>query len=249
MDTSPREKVYPVHKIALVLDALAAEGMPTEDALKQIRLSKDAIASSTTRVSLNQVIDCYNYAASRVRDPSFAYRAGLRAHLSAYGMYGFAILSSMNYRQTMQFAVNYHLLATPLTIMQFSESDGCGIWHLNPISNTRIDSRLYKFIVEMQFGIILSLHRDVMGRRFQHENFRSPIRKRTMQTSIEPCSVRLSRSVNLPIDCCSTQVGSTAPRGSAMRLRTRPCWVFATDKLRSFSFVEASPGKSGKISC
>jgi hypothetical protein len=102
-----------------------------------------------------------------VRDPKFAYRTGLRAHLSAYGMYGFAILSSMNYRQTMQFAVNYHLLATPLTIMQFSENDGCGIWHLNPISSTRIDSRLYKFFIEMQFGIILSLHLDVMGPSFR----------------------------------------------------------------------------------
>jgi AraC-like DNA-binding protein len=171
MDTSPSEKVYPVNKIALVLDALAAEGMPTDGALKQMRLSKEAIASSTTRVSLNQVIDCYDYAASCVRDPYFAYRTGLRAHLSAYGMYGFAILSSMNYRQTMQFAVNYHLLATPLTNMQFSETDGCGIWHLNPISNTRIDSRLYKFIVEMQFGIILSLHRDVMGPSFSARQF------------------------------------------------------------------------------
>jgi AraC-like DNA-binding protein len=71
----------------------------------------------------------------------------------------------------MQFAVNYHLLATPLTNMEFSEDDGCGIWHLNPISNTRIDSRLYKFIVEMQFGIILSLHRDVMGPSFSAREF------------------------------------------------------------------------------
>src|ERR1700730_1442176 len=102
MDTRPSEKVYPVIKIALVLDALAAEGIPIDDALKQMRLSKDAIASSTMRVSLNQVIDCYDYAASRVRDPYFPCRTGLRAHLSAYGMYGFAILSSMNYRQTMQ---------------------------------------------------------------------------------------------------------------------------------------------------
>jgi hypothetical protein len=92
MDISPSEKVYPVIKIAFVLDALAAEGMSIDGVLKQMRLSKDAIASSTTRVSLNQIIDCYDYAASRVRDPYFAYRTGLRAHLSAYGMYGFAIL-------------------------------------------------------------------------------------------------------------------------------------------------------------
>jgi hypothetical protein len=220
MDTSPSEKVYPVNKIALVLDALAAEGMPTDDALKQMCLSKDAIASSTTRVSLNQVIDCYHYAASHVRDPYFACRTGLRAHLSAYGMYGFAILSSMNYRQTMQFAVNYHLLATPLTNMQFSESDGCGIWNLNPISNTRIDSRLYKFIVEMQFGIIVSLHRDVMGPSFSAREFQVTYPQTNDAEEYRAmfgAPVSFGRSAN-----SSTRAGWTAPRSSAMRLRTRP---------------------------
>ena len=37
---------------------------------------------------------------------------------------------------------------------------------MNPLSYARIDARLYKFIVEMQFGIILSLHRDFMGSSF-----------------------------------------------------------------------------------
>jgi AraC-like DNA-binding protein len=34
------------------------------------------------------------------------------------------------------------------------------------VPNPRIDARLYKFLAEMQFGIILSLHRDVMGAAF-----------------------------------------------------------------------------------
>jgi hypothetical protein len=63
-------------------------------------------------------------------------------------MYGFAILSSINYRQTMKFAVKYQELATPLVTMEFEESDGCGIWLVNPLSCARIDARLYKFIVE-----------------------------------------------------------------------------------------------------
>src|SRR5260370_30731236 len=81
-------------------------------------------------------------------------------------MYGFAILSGINSRETMEFAVKYHQLATPLVAMEFKENDGCGIWLLNPLSYARIDARLYKFIVEMQFGIMLSLHRDFMGSSF-----------------------------------------------------------------------------------
>ena len=166
MDLNPDDTVYPVAKIALVLDALAAGGVPKEDALRRVRLSEASISSPATRVSLNQVIDCCSYAAEHSHDPHFAYHTGLRFHVSAYGMYGFAILSSINYRQTMKFAVKYHQLATPLVTMEFKENDGYGIWLVNPLSYARIDVRLYKFIVEMQFGILLSLHQDFMGSSF-----------------------------------------------------------------------------------
>jgi AraC-like DNA-binding protein len=86
--------------------------------------------------------------------------------VTAYGLYGFAILSSVNYRQTMRFAMNYHQLATPVAEIEFGEEIGRGIWTITPISHLRIDSSLYKFLVELQFGIHLSLHRDVMGPSF-----------------------------------------------------------------------------------
>jgi AraC-like DNA-binding protein len=171
MNLRPDDALYPVAKISLVLDALAAEGVSKDDALKHVRLSKGSISSSATRVSLNQVIDCCCYAAERARDPHFAYRTGLRFHVSAYGMYGFAILSSIDYRETMQFAVKYHQLATPLTTIAFTESDGCGSWLVDPLSHARVNARLYKFIVEMEFGIVLSLLRDIMGSSFLAREF------------------------------------------------------------------------------
>jgi AraC-like DNA-binding protein len=162
----PDEKIHPVVKLAAIVDALAAEGISPADALEGLRLSKDAITSPVTRVSLNQIIECYRNADRLSHDPHFAFNAGLRLHVSAYGMWGFAILSSMNYRQTMQFAMQYHQLATPLTAIDFKEQGGRGIWTFTPIPNLRVDARLYKFIVEMQFGISLSLHRDIMGPSF-----------------------------------------------------------------------------------
>ena len=162
----PDDKIYPVVKLATVLNALADEGVSTEDALAGVRLSKGAISSPATRVSLNQVIECYRNADRIAHDRHFAYHAGLRFHVSAYGMYGFAILSSMNYRQTIHFTMKYHQLATPLNEIHFEEERGCGIWTFTPLPHSRVNARLYKFLVEMQFGIILSLHRDVMGPSF-----------------------------------------------------------------------------------
>jgi AraC-like DNA-binding protein len=160
------DEIYPVVKVATVLNALATEGLSIDDAIASLRLSKSALSSPATRVSLNQIIECYRIADRLSHNPQFAYNAGLQLHVSAYGMYGFAILSSRNYRQTMNFAVKYHQLATPIVELEFKEQSGCGIWTFSPLPNPRIDACVYKFIVEMHFGIILSLHRDFMGPSF-----------------------------------------------------------------------------------
>ena len=117
-------------------------------------------------VSVNQVIECYRNAIRLSRAPHFAFETGLKTHVSSYGMYGFAILSSMNFRETMQFAVKYHQLATPVVKLQFREEAGRADWAIDPLPHPAIDARLYRFIVEMQFGVHVSLHRDIMGSSF-----------------------------------------------------------------------------------
>jgi AraC-like DNA-binding protein len=162
----PDEKIYPVVKVAMIVDSLGAEGISPTDALDGVHISKSALSLPATRVSLNQVIECYHNAARLSRNPRFAYQAGLRVHVSTYGMYGFAILSSTNFRQTMRFAVKYHELATPLAEISFKEEGDRGEWTIVPIPHPRVDAPLYKFVVELQFGIHASLHRDVMGPSF-----------------------------------------------------------------------------------
>lgn len=178
INPSPDDEVYPVIKIATIVEALATEGIPMQAALAGVRLSKEDISSAETRVSLNQTLECCRNAARLSRDPRFSYHTGQRFHLSAYGMYGFAILSSMNYRRTMQFAENYHQLATPFADLRFKEQNGCGIWTITPIPHLRIDASLYRFLVEMQVGICVSLHRDIMGPSFVarevHVTYRPP---------------------------------------------------------------------------
>ena len=87
-------------------------------------------------------------------------------HLSSFGMYGFAILSSADFRKTMSFCERYHVLSTPLVTLTFREEHGAGAWSVDPIVQTPINDPLYRFIVEMQMGIILSLMRDVGARSY-----------------------------------------------------------------------------------
>jgi AraC-like DNA-binding protein len=195
----PDDEIYPVVKVAVILNALAAEGVSIDDAIASLRLSKSAISSPATRVSLNQIIECYRIADRLSHNPQFAYNAGLRLHVSAYGMWGFAILSSMNYRQTMKFSSEYHQLAAPLVEAEFKEQSGCGIWTFTPLPNARIDARLYKFIVEMQFGIGLSLHRDIMGSSFAAREIHvtyAPSVDASKYPDIFGCPVLLGQSEN-----------------------------------------------------
>jgi hypothetical protein len=157
------EKVYSVAKIALVVDALRQSGVAPDEVLQGAHVSAAELNSPAARISLNQVLAVYRNAVRLAPHPDFAYLTGLRFHISTYGMYGFALLSSTNFRQTMQIAMQYHQLATPLAEIFFRETTGRGVWAIAPLAHAVVDASLYKFIVELQFGHTVSLQRDFMA--------------------------------------------------------------------------------------
>ena len=162
----PTEKIYPVAKIATVVDALRVEGVSAVQTLKGLGLSEHELHSPDSRICLNQVLQCYRNADRLSGDHNFACHTGLRFHVSTYGMYGFAILSSTSFRQAARFAEQYHQLETPVADLAFGEREAQGIWKITPLSQPSVEPSLYRFIVELQFGTAISLHRDVMGPSF-----------------------------------------------------------------------------------
>ncbi|MGP0057680.1 MAG: AraC family transcriptional regulator [Beijerinckiaceae bacterium] len=166
IQAGPDEKVHSVVKIAVVVNALRAEGIASAKALESVALSESDLTSPATRVSLNQVLRCYRNALRLSADPSFAYHTGLRLHVSTYAMYGFAILSSTNFRQTMRFGERYHQLATPTAVISFKEEGDRAEWTSVPVPHPDVDAALYRFLVELQFGALTSILRDVMGPSF-----------------------------------------------------------------------------------
>lgn len=167
----PAERVHSAAKIAAVVEVLAAEGVPAAEVLKGVGLSSDALTSPATRVSLDQIIGTYRNAEQLSRDPFFALHIGLKVHASTYGMYGFALLSGTDFRRIMQFAVKYHPLGAPLADIAFREADARASWEMTPIPHPSIDARMYRFLVELQFGTHLALMRDVMGPSFAPREF------------------------------------------------------------------------------
>ena len=219
IETGPDEKIYPVAKLATVVDALGTEGVPSAAALERSQLTVDEISSPRTRVSLNQIIQCCRNAIALSRDPFFAYRAGLRFHASTQGMYGFAILSSTDHRRTIQIATKYHRLATPLADISFREESSCGVWIISPAPYPSVDASLYKILVELQFGIHVSLHRDVMGASFElqeiHVTYEPPPELRDDSGGMFGCPILFGRPDNrLVFD--AAWLSGTAELGNAI---------------------------------
>src|SRR5580698_4887336 len=143
------EKAYSAAKISAVLDALVAEGVPPVGAFGDADVSLDDLHLPSTRISKNQLIQCYRNAIALSRDPHLPYTIGSGLHLSAYGMYGYAMLCSTDFRRTMDFAVRYHQLATPLATIGFDERDRLGTWTIEPLLHPEIDSQLFRFVTEL----------------------------------------------------------------------------------------------------
>ena len=160
------DKVYPPAKLALLIDALVSEGVSLHEALRDVGVPHDKLHSAEFLVSVDQLVTACRNASRLSRDPQLPYRIGSSVHVSTYGMYGYAILCGTDFRKILEFAVRYHLLAAPLGEISFAEDDGMGVWTFEPVLDYAIDERLYRFIVEFQISVHISLQRDVMGPSF-----------------------------------------------------------------------------------
>jgi AraC-like DNA-binding protein len=114
-------------------------------------------------------------------------------------MYGFAILCCPDFRKAMDFAGRYHVLAAPLTTIDFNEHDGFARWTIEPHVHAATDAQLYRFITEMHIGIHISLMRDIMGSAFTpHEICLTYSEAEDFCLPVDQigCSVRFTRLAN-----------------------------------------------------
>ena len=165
-------EIYPVNKLVAVVAALAKEGKPAEAALRGTGIDVRELGSPTSRMSLAQLLICYRNAIELSHDPYFALRLGQDVRVTAYGMYGYAMLSSPNRRTSYEFVQKYHRLSAPTVELSFREESGFGIWAISPLVAEPIDSRLYRFVVEIMLGTITALSRDLIDSSYKPREIR-----------------------------------------------------------------------------
>jgi AraC-like DNA-binding protein len=166
-EIGPDEEIYSVFKIGKIVDCLMAEGVPLTAAMEGIHIAEAELTSPLTKVSANQIAQSYKNALKYSRSPSFAFDAGSEFHVSTFGIYGLALLSGIDFRQSIAFGLQYYQLAAPLLNATFEERDSSAAWCITVLPFRSLDTALRDFIVELQFSAVLRVHRDIMGPDFR----------------------------------------------------------------------------------
>jgi AraC-like DNA-binding protein len=144
------EKRYAPYKLIALVEVLNEQDIPPQASLSGTGLSPESLAKPETLTSVRQYITvCHNaLQLSKTRETPF--RTGSRIPLSAYGMYGFALVCSPTIREYFQVAVKYHRLATPLLSMSWREEGDYVSWVLPMNAAITHPDSLMRFLIEQQ---------------------------------------------------------------------------------------------------
>lgn len=144
------EKRYAPYKMAALVEVLNEQGIPAQKSLSGTGLHPESLNQPGTLTSIRQYITVCHNALALSKDPETPFRVGSRIPLSAYGMYGFALVCSPTIREYFQIAVRYHQLATPLLSMTWREERNCASWVLTMSAQGAHPDALMRFLMEQQ---------------------------------------------------------------------------------------------------
>lgn len=157
------QRSFAPYKIATVVDAVAAKGILPSTVLDRTGLTEAEIRDPHTLTSIGQYLTaCENIVAAGA-GISDAFKIGSRLHLSAYGMYGYALMCSPTMREFFDFAVRYQPLATPALRLGWRAEGDVAIWEFREIYREFMSDDLRTFLVRQQMKMTFTHIRDTAG--------------------------------------------------------------------------------------
>ena len=165
-------RIYPAHKVAALVAVLGEKGVRASDVLGNTGLSGVRLDAPSTRVSYRQVLAVFRNASRLAPEPGIALLAGQRMHVTAYGMYGYALLSSPTHADAVDFAVRHHRMMGPVAEMSCERTPDHVIYSYRPVLVPDPADPLYPFVTEFQLASHLTLTTDLYGRDFRFSQVR-----------------------------------------------------------------------------
>jgi len=147
-----------LNAVSLVLDTFKAQGLPSEALLAGSGICAADLSRADTRITTNQEMRvCANAVALR-RDVGLV--LGRQMHVSAYGMLGYALLTSATFGDALRLALRYPALLGTLFKLSL-EADGERIWFT--AADYRETPAMQMFNVELCLASLKVICDDLLG--------------------------------------------------------------------------------------
>lgn len=166
------QRIYPAHKVAALVAVLVEQGVSAAEALAGSGLNDARLNAAATRVSYRQMLAVFRNAQRLAPEPGLALLAGQRMHVTAYGMYGYALLSSPTHADAVDFAVRHHRVMGPVADMRFEQTADEVVYSYRPVLAPDPADPLYHFVAEFQLASHLTLTTDLYGSAFRFSQLR-----------------------------------------------------------------------------
>lgn len=160
---SLNQRIFAPFKLATVIDAVADRGIVPDVVLERTGLTIDEVRDPHTLTSIGQYLTACENIVSAGATFADAFTIGSRLHLSAYGMYGYALMCSPTMREFFDFAVRYQPLATPTVRLEWRSEGDLAIWQFREIYRDVMSSDVRTFLVRQQMKMTFTHIRDTAG--------------------------------------------------------------------------------------
>ncbi|MGO4326259.1 AraC family transcriptional regulator [Cupriavidus sp. 2TAF22] len=157
------DRIYAPYKIEMLVEVLERQGLSAEACLQGSGLAVADIHSPETQTSVRQYLQVCQNAVRLSSDPATPFEVGLAMHLSAYGMYGYALMCSETVKDFFNLGVKYHKLATPTLTIQWREDPDTAVWVFPDAFITSPSPELRRFLIEQQFAQHVTHLKDIAG--------------------------------------------------------------------------------------
>jgi AraC-like DNA-binding protein len=160
------QRMYSPHTIAAVVAELEGQGVDPVRVLEDTGLAVPQLSRHTTKISYRQLDRVIRNAIRLSNDPAMALHAGQRMHVTAYGMYGYALLSSATHLEARDFAARYIRVVGPLCDFSISSDEDTVFVAFDPMHWPNPTEDLHRFAVEFALAAHLTATKDRVGPHF-----------------------------------------------------------------------------------
>jgi len=139
-DSQSRKRVLNLFNTSLayfssVLDFLARQNVPSDQALRAIKFSEFSCYKKSQRVALSHYSALLDYGKHQLEDPLFGFHVGSDVQSADYGVLGYLIESSANLGEAIKHLLVFDKLVANIGVIEFSTTDEVATIRWTPQQN------------------------------------------------------------------------------------------------------------------